>query len=101
MAAWMAVELGDALTAAGPLAEIQDAFPAQFEARGRPAGMAVFTRTDAGHGLHCRVTAYFSPAAAGVAPPDARPCAPPPRAGLELLAGDARSWRLFGEDGPP
>lgn len=97
MATWKSVELGDALTAAVPLAAIQVAVATLFEAEGRPNGMAVFKRLDAGHGLHCRVTAYFSPEAASVAPPDARPCAPPRRVGLELLAGDGRSWTSDGD----
>jgi hypothetical protein len=56
---------------------------------------AVFTRRDAGD-LHCRVSAYFSPAATAIARQfGAAPCARPGRRGLELLAGPDSSWDLL------
>jgi len=44
--------------------EIEAAFAPVFAAAGKPAGMAVFTRYDSEGHLQCRVTAFFSPAAA-------------------------------------
>jgi hypothetical protein len=80
---WYTLPLGDALTAQVTLAEIREAFGAALQG----LDAAVFTRQVSGP-LHCEVTAYFSPAAAGLARQcDATPCAPPGRRGLELLAG--------------
>jgi len=90
--AWYAKSLGDGTWAEVPSEEIRQIFQPLFESAGRPAEMAVFTRREAGR-LHCKVVAYFSPAAAEVAGDlDAEPCAKPPCAGLELLAGDDACW---------
>jgi hypothetical protein len=61
--------------------------------------MAVFTRHESEGRLHCKVTAYFSPAAGEVARAfGAQPCAKPARAGLGLLAGDKLSWPVLFPD---
>lgn len=61
-----------------------------------PAATAVFVGTESSGDLHCDVTAYFSPAAANTARElGARPCNPPARDQLELLAGDEDSWRAL------
>ncbi|MDM7911752.1 MAG: hypothetical protein QUS09_01505, partial [Methanotrichaceae archaeon] len=65
-----------------------------------PPEMAVFTRPESEGRLHCKVMAYFSPAAADVAETfDAEPCVKPARAGLGLLAGDERSWSVLFPEG--
>jgi hypothetical protein len=94
----MMLDLGDGMLASGALADIESAFREKFAAAGRPANMAVFQRHES-HGLHCAVTAYFSPAAKRVAERfgDARPCARPVRAGLELLAGEEAAWAVLFE----
>lgn len=70
------------------LAQIRETVSAET---GRPAharGAPVYARTDAPGALHCRVTVYFSPGASELAERlGARPCAAPPRDGLELIAG--------------
>lgn len=87
--------LGDGLWAPVALTEIEEQFQPLYVAAGRPAEMAVFTRRDDG-GLHCQVTAFFAPAASAVAHTlAAQPCARPPRAGLELAAGDERCWAVL------
>ena len=79
--------------AAIPSAEIEERFQQTFLAAGKPADMAVFTRSESEGRLHCEVIAYFSPAADEVAKAfGARPCTKPERAGLVLLAGDDGSW---------
>ena len=100
MTTWFSKILGDGMTAAGPSDEIEKAFAPLHVAAGRPADMAVFTRFDSEGRLQCEVSAFFSPAAAEVARlVDARPCPPPPRDGLILLAGDIGSWgALFPEN---
>ena len=89
---WYMLPLGDALTAQVTLAEIREACGALAQ----DVAAAVFTRQVSGP-LHCEVTAYFSPAAAGLARQfGASPCAAPGRRGLELLAGPAHcAMRLF------
>ena len=92
MDTWYTLPLGDALTAQVTLSEIREACGAEEQ----DATAAVFTRQVSGP-LHCEVTAYFSPATAGLARRfGATPCASPGRRGLELLAGptDCAS-RLF------
>lgn len=75
------------------LAEIAEAFDPIFEAAGRPADMAIFTRHSAEGSLHCHVTAYFSPAVASLArAQEARPCRRPDRDAIDLLAGDPSCW---------
>jgi hypothetical protein len=93
---WYLLSLGDGMLAPTPASEIEETFRRAFEAAGRPADMAVFTRPESEGRLHCEVMAYFSPAAAQVAQSfEARPCSKPARAGLGLLAGDERSWSVL------
>lgn len=98
---WHTCALGDGQMAPGPAAEIVALFSPVFEAAGRPADMAVFTRHESEGRLHCEVIAYFSPAAARVATAiGAEPCERPAPGELGLLAGDARCWSvLFPERG--
>ncbi len=96
MHTWFRKALGDGLTAYEPSAEIEQAFVPLYEAAGRPADMAVFTRYESEGRLQCEVTAFFSPAAAEVARRmGAVPCARPPRDHLTLLVGDAGSWDVL------
>jgi len=99
MQTWYTIPLGDGIIAPALTAEIEAAFLPLFAASGQPADMAVFTRSESEGRLHCEVIAYFSPAAVDVANTfDAKPCAPPARAELGLLAGDPRAWSaLFPE----
>lgn len=89
---WYMLSLGDALTAQVTLSEIREA----YEAVTQDVAAAVFTRQVSGP-LHCEVTAYFSPAAAGLARRfGGTACVAPGRRGLELLAGPADcALRLF------
>lgn len=90
---WYSLSLGDGMTAAGPSEQIRSLFQPLYEAAGSPAQMAVFTRNDSEGRLHCEVTAFFSPGCVDVAQQmGARPCSPPLRDGLGLLAGDERAW---------
>jgi hypothetical protein len=96
MSTWFYKSLGDAIVAAQPSDQIREAFLSSYESLGKPAGMAVFTRSDSVDRLHCEVSVYFSPAAAEVAKVfDAKPCERPLRPGLELLAGDRESWPVL------
>jgi hypothetical protein len=84
---WHSKSLGDGMWAHIPSDEIRQLFQPLFEAAGKPAEMAVFTRHETGN-LHCEWTAYFSPAAADIAKAvEANLCTRPARAGLNLLAG--------------
>ena len=98
---WFSVSLGDGIMAAEPSNQITEAFRPLFEASGRPAEMAVFTRLESQGRLHCEVIAYFSPAVSGIGEDfDAEPCEKPARAGLGLLAGSPHCWEvLFSESG--
>ena len=87
---WHSLPLGDALTAHLALARIRDSFETHYPLADRPAGAAVYVRHESTGGLHCEVTAFFSPAAASLAREfDATPCNAPPAGGLEPLAGDS------------
>lgn len=99
MSTWFFLPLGDGMTAADTLDQIRGLFQAHFEAAGRPAGMAVFTRYDSEDHLHCEASAYFSPEAEGIAKTmHAQPCDRPLRRGLGLLAGAPEGWAtLFPE----
>lgn len=89
---WHSTSLGDGVSAPIYMAEIAALFQPFFEAAGRPAEMAVFTRHEPGR-LHCEVMVYFSPAAEQVAKVvGAQPCESPARQGLELLAGVTECW---------
>jgi hypothetical protein len=93
---WYTLNLGDAMFAAGPSEEVEQAFMKAFLAAGKPAEMAVFTRHESEGRLHCEVIAYISPAAREVAEVlDAEPCSKPERAGLGLLAGDPKAWQVL------
>ena len=96
MESWYSIGLGDGITAAMPSAEIESSFLPLFNAAGKPADMAVFTRLESEGRLHCEVIAYFSPTAQDVAKAfDAEPCEKPAPAGLELLAGDPHCWSVL------
>jgi hypothetical protein len=96
MDSWYSKELGDAITASMPSAEIEQAFQQMFVAAGMPLNMAVFTRQESDGRLHCEVTAYFSPATKDIAYAfDAQPCEKPALDNLALLAGDPRAWSIL------
>ncbi|AMN46560.1 hypothetical protein ACG33_05500 [Steroidobacter denitrificans] len=77
-------------------AQIETRFASLHQAAGRPADMAVFKRHDFETSMHCEVTVYFSPAAEPLARAfGAKPCAKPPRTGLERLAGGAGCWQVL------
>ena len=93
---WYSKELGDAITASMPSAEIEQAFEQVFVTAGKPLNMAVFTRQESEGRLHCEVTSYFSPDAKDVAHAfDAQPCARPALDNLALLAGDTLAWSVL------
>jgi hypothetical protein len=101
MTSWYALSLGDGLTAHLPSRRIEQAFTPLYEAAGKPAEMAVFLRYKSAGGLHCRVTAYFSPATADIARHfAANSCARPSRRELQLLAGDTHCWSQLFPDHP-
>jgi hypothetical protein len=96
MEPWHFLNLGDAILAAEPSAEVEDLFRKAFAAAGSPADMAVFTRPESERRLHCEIVLYFSPAAHEVAKAvEARPCLKPSRAGLGLLAGSQGAWQAL------
>jgi hypothetical protein len=96
MDSWYSISLGDGIIAPTPSDEIEQFFVESFNAAGRPANMAVFTRAESEGRLHCEVIAYFSPAAREVAKTfDAQPCEKPERLGLALLAGDPGCWPVL------
>jgi hypothetical protein len=96
MKAWYSLSLGDGMMAPLPSEEIEKRFLQSFDAAGRPAEMAVFTRAESEGRLHCEVIAYFSPASKEIALVfDAQPCDKPARAGLGLLAGDLGCWSVL------
>jgi hypothetical protein len=93
---WYTKGLGDGMTASMSSDEIKDAFLRLFSDRELPPELAVFTRLESEGRLHCEVMAYFSPAAKDVAKAfEAQPCERPLRMGLDLLAGDERSWSVL------
>lgn len=98
MTTWRFKSLGDGISAEIHTAEIETLFQPFFDAAGRPADMAILTCHEPGS-LHCEVTAYFSPAAEGVAlAVGAEPCTAPAPQHLELLAGTEDCWSvLFNE----
>jgi len=94
MNTWYTKALGDGMTASIPADEIKDAFLQLSKAS--PLEAAVFTRLESQGRLHCELVAYFSPAAQALAQTfDAQPCVKPVRMGLDLLAGDERSWSVL------
>ena len=99
MSTWHSVSLGDGMWAPALIAQIEARFGPLFDQAGRPADMAVFTRSENEGRLHCEVIAYFPPAASQVAAAfEAQPCERPQREGLGLLAGAPEAWAtLFTE----
>jgi hypothetical protein len=96
MKAWYSLSLGDGMMAPTLSQEIEKRFLQSFDAAGRPAKMAVFTRAESEGRLHCEVIAYFSPASKEIARAfDAQPCEKPARAALDLLVGDPRCWSVL------
>jgi hypothetical protein len=96
MHTWFSKQLGDGVLAFASKDQIWDMFPTPFEAAGRPADMAVFTRHELEGRLQCEVVAYFSPAAATLAQQlEAQACERPCRAELDLLAGEAGCWSVL------
>ena len=101
MQTWFSQPLGDGVMAFEPKEAIQGQFAPLFDAAGRPADMAVFTRHELEGRLQCEVVAYFSPAAAVLAQArGAQPCSRPSRFDLDLLAGDAACWAVLFPDAP-
>jgi hypothetical protein len=71
---------------------IQRAFPAIYEATGRPLDMAISMR-EADTGRHIF---YFAPGAFGFAQTvHAAPCPPPPRKNMSLIAGEPIAWEML------
>ena len=96
MTTWYYKNLGDAMMAARPSDKIREAFLPLFDVAGNPEDMAIFTRNDSEGRLHCEISVYFSPAAAGIAKIfDAKPCEIPLRGGLDLLAGNKSCWSVL------
>jgi hypothetical protein len=94
---WTALDLGDGVTALEPLERLRTRVDELARRADGDGPVVLLTRRDDA-GLHCRVTAFFSPAAAELAEAvGARPCPRPPRAGLDYAAGDP-AWgeALFG-----
>jgi hypothetical protein len=95
---WYSKDLGDALMAHLELGQIEAAGRATLAERPDVANFAVFTRHSSAGRLQCAVTVYFTPAASILASQcQAMRCRRPDRAGLELLCGDAASWRLLAD----
>lgn len=95
---WFSLAAGDGVSSTSVCGQIETRFAPMYEAADRPAGMAVFKRHDFETSMHCEVTVFFSPAAESLARAfGAKPCAKPPRAGLERIAGEPGCWQvLFG-----
>ena len=93
---WSSLTLGDGMWAPTVSEQIEKAFQTVYEEAGKPADMAIFTRSVSEGRLHCEVIAYFSPSAQKIGKLfDAEPCGQPAREGLGLLAGDLRCWEFF------
>jgi hypothetical protein len=93
---WYSLPLGDGMTEGETSDEIRQVFEQVFAETGKPRDMAVFKYFNSEGRLQCQVTAYFSPAAERVAHVfNARPCTRPPRAGLDLLAGEPGAWAVL------
>lgn len=100
MHTWFIKQLGDGILTYEIIDKVQEMFPILFNAAGRPADMAVFTRHELEGRLHCEVTAYFSPAAESIARQlGAKVCEKPFRADLDLLAGEPGCWEALFTDG--
>lgn len=100
MHTWFSKRLGDGVLAFPLKDQIQETFSTLFEAAGRSADMAVFTRHELEGRLQCEVVAYFSPAAAALARQlDAQACEKPCRAELDLLVGESGCWPVLFPEG--
>ncbi len=100
MSRWYSKNLGEAMFAHEPLAELRERFAAAWARAGEPGDMAVFVRHESEGRLHCEVRAYFSPAAAVLAEEvGAAPCGKPSRDGLSLFAGSEGSWQMLFSQG--
>jgi len=87
MSTWFKKELGDAVMAAPVLETIKEQHAALYDV-GIDDSPSVYVRYDAGGGLHCEVTVYFSPTAATLANSfHAEVCGTPVLTGTSLLAG--------------
>lgn len=96
MTSWYSKRLEDAIIAQTELDLIETIFAEKYQKAARPPEMAVFTRYDAEGGLHCKVTAYFSPAAKDIARRiGAKPCPRPHASLLELFVGEEESWSVL------
>jgi hypothetical protein len=98
-ATWTRLALGDGVTALEPLDRLRTQVDDLARQGGHDGPVVLLTHRDGG-GLHCRVTAFFSPAAAEAAlSVGAVPCPRPPRAALDYAAGDP-AWEaaLFGPE---
>ena len=96
MLTWFTKTLGDGQFAYEAKDEILTLFPALFDATGRPADMAVFTRHELEGRLQCEVVAYFSPSAHAIARQlEAQACAAPTTHDLDLLAGNPNCWAVL------
>ena len=100
MHTWFSKQLGDGVLAFASKDQILDMFPTLFEAAGRPADMAVFTRHELEGRLQCEVVAYFSPPTASLARQlNAQAGEKPWRTELDLLAGEAACWSVLFPEG--
>lgn len=100
MNAWFYKNLGDAMMAFEPLAEIENRFQSTYQVAPCAKEVAVFMRHNAEGRLHCEVEVYFSPASVDLAKQlGAAPCTRPSRNGLSLLIGSQDAWpALFAGD---
>jgi len=96
---WFYKNLGDAMMAFEPLANIENRFRSTYLIAPYPKDVAVFVRHNSEGRLHCEVEVYLSPASVVLAKElDAEPCARPSPNGLGLLIGSEDSWSaLFPE----
>ncbi len=99
MRVWFSKNLGDAMLACEPLAQLKELLLSVHAKADSPEEIAVFIRHESEGRLHCEVKAYFSPASVIVAREvDAEPCERPSPDGLSLLVGSKDSWlALFPE----
>ena len=96
---WFCKKLGDGLTSAEALAEIETLFQSQLATAGNPEDLAVFIRHESIGHLHCEVVVYFPPGAMILAKSvDAMPCPKPTRDNLGLLHGSEAAWLFLFPD---
>jgi hypothetical protein len=93
---WFSLAAGDGVLSMSVCGQIEARFAPIYDTACRPAEMAVFKRHDFETSMHCEVRVYFSPAVESLARAfGAKPCAKPPRAGLELVAGESGCWQVL------